>query len=301
MLQNMQFHTTKIVYQRSYIVNLNDLWHAINKIPYKIVYNIEIDEGSLHVNFAQLFSKIVFPLKCLKFQYHRLYLPPSHLSQILLALWRNNQFHHLLFLLCGRVVVETLQSMVVRDQQTRRDNRCLSGKIQLTLVQNNPEILDTISLRDIAFRSQKVQWEQASDMVLSYLSACCNKTLKMCFNVGSSVSSIPFEKATTRRANWSKLVVIKPISGCVYIACFTLIITSLLHSQKRASCSKSAAGLLPCCHQADIRMRSHRLLRLDDNKSAASCQQAWCKFIVKTFYPQAWCKLFQQLAASLQI
>ena len=32
--------------------------------------------------------------------------------------------------------------------------------------------------------------------------------------------------------------------------------------------------LLPCCHQADIRMRSHRLLRLDDNKSAASCQQA---------------------------
>ena len=42
-----------------------------------------------------------------------------------------------------------------------------------------------------------------------------------------------------------------------------------LHSQRRASCSKSAAGLLPCCHQADIRMRSHRLLRLDDNKSTA--------------------------------
>ena len=32
-----------------------------------------------------------------------------------------------------------------------------------------------------------------------------------------------------------------------------------------------------CDHQADIRMRSHRLLRLDDNKSAASCQQACCK------------------------
>ena len=55
-------------------------------------------------------------------------------------------------------------------------------------------------------------------------------------------------------------------------------------------------------HQlADIRMRSRRLLRLDDNKSAASCQQAWRKLIVKTFYLQAWCKLFQQLAASLQI
>ena len=68
-----------------------------------------------------------------------------------------------------------------------------------------------------------------------------------------------------------------------------------LHRQKRASYSKSAAGLLPCCHQADIRMRSHRLLRLDDDKSAASCQQAWCKLIVKTFYPQVWCKLLQQV------
>ena len=47
-------------------------------------------------------------------------------------------------------------------------------------------------------------------------------------------------------------------------------------------------------------MRSHRLLQLDNNKSVASCQQAWCKLIVKTFYPQAWCELFQQLAASLQ-
>ena len=31
-------------------------------------------------------------------------------------------------------------------------------------------------------------------------------------------------------------------------------------------------------HQADIRMRSHRLLRLDNIKSAASCElQIWCK------------------------
>ena len=56
-----------------------------------------------------------------------------------------------------------------------------------------------------------------------------------------------------------------------------------LHSQKCPSCSKSAAGLLLCCHQADIRMRSHRLLRLDDNKSAASCQQDWCKLIIEVF------------------
>ena len=53
-----------------------------------------------------------------------------------------------------------------------------------------------------------------------------------------------------------------------------------VHSQKRASCSKSAAGLLPCSHQADIRMRSHCLPRLDDNKLAARCEQACCKFTV---------------------
>ena len=38
--------------------------------------------------------------------------------------------------------------------------------------------------------------------------------------------------------------------------------------------TQSAAGLLTCSHQANMRMRSHRLLQLDDNKSAASCQQA---------------------------
>ena len=65
-------------------------------------------------------------------------------------------------------------------------------------------------------------------------------------------------------------------------------------------CIKSAAGLFPSSHQADIRIHSYRLLWLD-NKSTANCQQAWCKLIVKTFYPQAQCNLFQQLAASLQI
>ena len=65
-----------------------------------------------------------------------------------------------------------------------------------------------------------------------------------------------------------------------------------VHSQKPASCSKSPAGLWPCSHQADIRMRSHRLLRLDDNKSSASCQQACCKLIFRTFYPQASRKMF---------
>ena len=75
-----------------------------------------------------------------------------------------------------------------------------------------------------------------------------------------------------------------------------------IHSQKRASCIKSAAGLFPCCHQLSRYQDAFASLApLNDNKSAASCQQAWCKLIVKTFYPQAWCKLFQQLVASLQI
>ena len=73
-----------------------------------------------------------------------------------------------------------------------------------------------------------------------------------------------------------------------------------------ATSAHVAASLLQACcfehcHQVDIRMRSHCLLRLDNNKSAASCQLAWCKLIVKTFYPQAWCILFQQLVTNLQI
>ena len=55
--------------------------------------------------------------------------------------------------------------------------------------------------------------------------------------------------------------------------------------------------MLPCSHQTDIRMCSQRLLSLDDNKSAASCQQAWCKLILETFYPQ----VVSTIAASLQM
>ena len=48
-----------------------------------------------------------------------------------------------------------------------------------------------------------------------------------------------------------------------------------LHGKKRASCSKSAAGLLPGSHQTDIRMCSRRLLRLCDGKSTASQFVTW--------------------------
>ena len=67
-----------------------------------------------------------------------------------------------------------------------------------------------------------------------------------------------------------------------------------LDSQKRTSCSRSAAGLLPCCHQIDIRIRSHRSL------APAWWQQVCCKlstrFLLST--AQVSCKLFQQQPAS---
>ena len=53
-------------------------------------------------------------------------------------------------------------------------------------------------------------------------------------------------------------------------------------------CCRLAAS---CDHQAGIRMRSHRLLRLDDNKSAASCQQACCKLGTADLLQVANCRL----------
>ena len=54
-----------------------------------------------------------------------------------------------------------------------------------------------------------------------------------------------------------------------------------------------------CYQQADYRMRSHGLGQLVENKSVVSCQQTCCKLIVKTCYPRACCKLFQQVVRSL--
>ena len=73
-----------------------------------------------------------------------------------------------------------------------------------------------------------------------------------------------------------------------------------LHDHNRARFDKSVDILQQTCYQqADIRMRSHGLRELVDDKSVASGQQTRCKLIVKTCYPQACCKLFQQVATSL--
>ena len=76
----------------------------------------------------------------------------------------------------------------------------------------------------------------------------------------------------------------------------------MLHTQpKTRSCNKSVDNCNNLLQQANIRMRSHGLRQLVDDKSVARCQQACCKLIVKTCYPQACCKLFAQVLTSLQM
>ena len=53
--------------------------------------------------------------------------------------------------------------------------------------------------------------------------------------------------------------------------------------------------------QADVRMRSHGLRQLVNDKSVASCQQTCFKLIVKTCHLQACCKLFEQIVTSLEM
>ena len=65
-------------------------------------------------------------------------------------------------------------------------------------------------------------------------------------------------------------------------ACQASEFTKNAHNQERASCSKSAVGLLPFSHQADIRMHSHCLPRLDENKPAASSSASLIQVISTT-------------------
>ena len=56
-----------------------------------------------------------------------------------------------------------------------------------------------------------------------------------------------------------------------------------------------------CYQQADTRMGSYGLRQLVDDKSIASYRQPCCKLFIKTCYPHACCKLFQQVVTSLQM
>ena len=74
---------------------------------------------------------------------------------------------------------------------------------------------------------------------------------------------------------------VRYIKRCCCFAVEEVLKIDLL-SQERATCSKSAVGLLPCSHQADIRMCSHCLLRLDDNKSLPGLMQVDCQDFLST-------------------
>ena len=64
---------------------------------------------------------------------------------------------------------------------------------------------------------------------------------------------------------------------------------------------RSPNKLVTCYQQADVRIRSHDLRQLVDDRSVESCQQTCCKLIVRTFYLLACYKLFQQVVTSLQM
>ena len=84
--------------------------------------------------------------------------------------------------------------------------------------------------------------------------------------------------------------------------CNILVKSCLYYTAKNAQVATSLlTSWNNLLQKADIRMRSHGLRQLVDDKSVASCQQTCCKLIVKTCYQQACCKLFQQVVTSLQM
>ena len=83
-----------------------------------------------------------------------------------------------------------------------------------------------------------------------------------------------------------------------------LSLIPVLNSYTATRIQQVATSLLTSCNnlsQATIRMRSHGLRQLVEDKSVASCQQTCRKLIVQTCYQQAFCKLFQQVVTSLQM
>ena len=69
-----------------------------------------------------------------------------------------------------------------------------------------------------------------------------------------------------------------------------------VNSRKRASCSKSAAHLI-CCNAINKRMSGCVGIACSRLMTTPCCKLSttWSKLIVKTFYPQGWGMLFQQI------
>ena len=86
----------------------------------------------------------------------------------------------------------------------------------------------------------------------------------------------------------------------MFIWRFCMTITEIQCTARNA---QVLASLLQACFFGVIKLNQDAFvwLRPDDNKSAASFQQAWYKSIRTTFYPEAQYKLPKQNAASLPV
>ena len=102
--------------------------------------------------------------------------------------------------------------------------------------------------------------------------------------------------ATSLLTTWNRLVINKPISGCVRMACDSLFTTSLFQVVNRLDAS---------CHQQTwCKLSSTDLMQVVTNRLDASChQQTWCKLsrtdlmqvvtnrLDASCREQTWCKL----------
>ena len=85
----------------------------------------------------------------------------------------------------------------------------------------------------------------------------------------------------------------------VYIYMISIVLATNISLYRCTLCTGKSAHLATnLISKPMIWMRSHGLRQLVNDKSVASCQQTCCKLIVKivkTCYPQACCRLFQQV------
>ena len=115
-------------------------------------------------------------------------------------------------------------------------------------------------------------------------------------------SFIPIQsRATQQFCRRNCAVMVTDVTELCIMLCQSMYKVTAYISQQYFFHKFSYTSFICSSNEANIRMRSHGLRQLVDDKSIASCQQTCCKLIVKTCYPQACYKLFQQVVTSLQM
>ena len=129
---------------------------------------------------------------------------------------------------------------------------------------------------------QQVCWHLAKTCYNKPISGGC-----VCMACDSFLTTSLLQVVHRLVASWLlRLVICYKLFQQVVISCSLMKFTNLLNKFSQAGkiaplqqvCS--VFGCVLCSNQANIRMGLHQLLRLDDKKSFASFQQAWCKLIV---------------------